>query len=365
MYYRLFAIEISGSKNYLEGNRIIGNATDSASINDGGTGTIYVNQQTNSASDTAEVTDFTTRGSANSTTAFAVQNAAGTRVINVDTTNGELEIGSYNGGTNSVGGALVVANTTNANTVSIKSGVTSASYDLVLPTSAGAVDECLMNDGTTPGVLVWGTCGGGSSLFTDGGTFTYLTDGAEDLAVGGTTQAAAKLFVDVSASNLYVGQVDTTNGTITFNVASGSETEPTISSNATGDLAITAPSGTVVVGSGTGDVQITPDATSAVTIGNSAGTGNIDIGTGTGAQALNFGTGGTGAKTVTVGSTASTGTTTLQAGSGGIVLAGFNCTSFTNGGAITADASGVLSCSNDDGGAGSGDNITVNGSAAN
>jgi len=50
------------------------------------------------------------------------------------------------------------------------------------------------------------------------------------------------------------------------------------------------------------------------------GTGTINMGTGTDIQSLNFGTGGTGAKTVAVGSTASTGATTINSGTGNINL---------------------------------------------
>ncbi|MEK7600331.1 MAG: carbohydrate binding domain-containing protein [Patescibacteria group bacterium] len=60
--------------------------------------------------------------------------------------------------------------------------------------------------------------------------------------------------------------------------------------------------------------------------GTGAQTGNIDIGTGTGAQSLNFGTGGTGAKTVTIGSTASTGQTMLQSGTNGTLVKGATST---------------------------------------
>lgn len=53
----------------------------------------------------------------NSTAAVNIQNADGVNVMNVDTTNGELELGNYNGGVNAVGGKIVFATTTNANTV--------------------------------------------------------------------------------------------------------------------------------------------------------------------------------------------------------------------------------------------------------
>lgn len=48
--------------------------------------------------------------------------------------------------------------------------------------------------------------------------------------------------------------------------------------------------------------------------------------------------------------------------SGSLRVPALDCTGNTNGGALTADANGVISCSDDDSGAG-GDNVTVNGAA--
>jgi fibronectin-binding autotransporter adhesin len=50
-------------------------------------------------------------------------------------------------------------------------------------------------------------------------------------------------------------------------------------------------------------------------------------------------------------STTGTGHNLILNSAGQIVLSGFNCTTFDNGGALTTDASGNLECSNDDGGA--------------
>ncbi len=55
-------------------------------------------------------------------------------------------------------------------------------------------------------------CGFGSE-FTDGGTITYLTDTAEDFAIGGSSLSAA-LSIDVSENLLQVGTGSTANGRI-------------------------------------------------------------------------------------------------------------------------------------------------------
>lgn len=93
-----YAINISNStsdKNYLSGNRFIGSAANAASINDAGTSTIYQGQQTNAATSTnSDVSDFRFRGSANSNSAFQIQNATGVAQLTADTTNSRIQVGS-------------------------------------------------------------------------------------------------------------------------------------------------------------------------------------------------------------------------------------------------------------------------------
>jgi hypothetical protein len=99
-----------------------------------------------------------------SATALQVQAAGGNALLTADTSAGQVLFGKASALT----GKLVIANSTNANTVTITSGATSASYTITLPTSVGGANQCLMNS-ATPGVLTWGTCGGGSG---SGGTQT-------------------------------------------------------------------------------------------------------------------------------------------------------------------------------------------------
>lgn len=60
-------------------------------------------------------------------------------------------------------GSVILKNATNANTVTIVSGVTSASYSLTLPTAQGGASTFLQNDGA--GALSWAA--GGSGTVTD------------------------------------------------------------------------------------------------------------------------------------------------------------------------------------------------------
>jgi hypothetical protein len=83
-------------------------------------------------------------------------------------------------------------------------------------------------DGTAEEVLNGGTA---SSLWTDGGTFTYLTDTSEDLVLGASATSGAPFFFDVSAGRLGLG-TDTPQAAI--DIAGASSTI----SNSTGDITI-------------------------------------------------------------------------------------------------------------------------------
>lgn len=94
-----------------------------------------------------------------STTAFQVQNTTGINVFSVNTSAGQILLG----GASALNGQISFANTTNANTVSLVSGATSATYSLTLPTTAPATSQCLQSGSTTASQLVFGSCGGAAS----------------------------------------------------------------------------------------------------------------------------------------------------------------------------------------------------------
>jgi hypothetical protein len=102
-----FAINIFNStsdNNYLADNSYSG--TGATTINNAGTGTIFGGQRNSSGS------DFTFRGSANSTTAFSVQNTSGTSVLNVNTTTAGIGVTGTLGVT---GASTLAAITTSGN----------------------------------------------------------------------------------------------------------------------------------------------------------------------------------------------------------------------------------------------------------
>ncbi|MGH7142282.1 MAG: hypothetical protein ACREF5_02315 [Candidatus Saccharimonadales bacterium] len=94
----------------------------------------------------------------NSTTAFQVQNAAGNQTFGVNTSASQVLFGQAS----TVNASLVAYNSTNSNTVTIQSGVTSGSYSLTLPTGVATTGQCLeagtVSGSTVP--LTWGSCGG-------------------------------------------------------------------------------------------------------------------------------------------------------------------------------------------------------------
>jgi hypothetical protein len=75
--------------------------------------------------------------------------------------------------------------------------------------------------------------GGGATLWTDGGTFTYLTSITDDLVLGASTAASSKFFFDVSEGRLGIG-TDSPQAAIDIAGASSSI------SNTSGDITIDA-----------------------------------------------------------------------------------------------------------------------------
>jgi parallel beta-helix repeat protein len=128
---------------YLSGNNFSG--TGAASINDAGTATTFASQINPSGALVQQASG-----------GFLVQNSSGNNVFGVDTSAGQALLGT----SSSVNGKLVVRNATNSNTVTIQTGVTSASYTLTLPTALGSSGQCL-SDTTGTGVLGWANCSGG------------------------------------------------------------------------------------------------------------------------------------------------------------------------------------------------------------
>jgi fibronectin-binding autotransporter adhesin len=94
-----------------------------------------------------------------SSAAFQVQNAGGNSIFGVDTSAGQALLGKAS----TINGALALYNATNANSITIQTGVTSASYTITLAAAAGTAGQCLTVASVVAGnqTLGYGSCGGG------------------------------------------------------------------------------------------------------------------------------------------------------------------------------------------------------------
>lgn len=128
-----------------------------------------------------------------STTAFQVQNAAGSQILGVDTVAGQVLFGKAG----TVGGKLVLYSGTAANTqtVVITTGNTATSYTLTLPTAVGSTGQCLQATNNT-GTLGWTSCvvAGTTTVtlvpeYVGGVLSAYAADGTTSGANNGSMQA--------------------------------------------------------------------------------------------------------------------------------------------------------------------------------
>lgn len=183
-----YAIEIGGGagNTYLANNTFSG--VGSASILDLSLSTVYDGQMTSAAD------GFVFRGSSDSSAAFQIQNSSGDTLLNVDTSSGNIRLSAAFqvqtaagvnvlaadnatgvvtlGEASSLNGQLSLANATNANTATLASGVTTASYTTVLPTGIGVAGQCL-NVASVSGstqTLGYGACGTSTGVTLQAGT---------------------------------------------------------------------------------------------------------------------------------------------------------------------------------------------------
>ncbi|MGB3947853.1 MAG: hypothetical protein WBM13_07705, partial [Bacteroidia bacterium] len=195
-------------------------------------------------------------------------------------TAGELRTGVASGNT----GSLLFYNSGNANSVKIQSGATSATHTLTLPTTQGAANTVLMNNGS--GTLTWQNAGGigawsliGNAGTTAGTNFIGTTD-AVDWVV--KTNSNERIRV-LSGGNVGIGTttpgkildvVGPDNADAQFRLYKGANIVSTLG---TGTGAVGAESGVLQLynNSGATGVQIFSEGDSWIT------GGNLGIGTAT------------------------------------------------------------------------------------
>ncbi|OGI15021.1 MAG: hypothetical protein A2878_02610 [Candidatus Moranbacteria bacterium RIFCSPHIGHO2_01_FULL_54_31] len=168
--------------------------------------------------------------------------------------------------------------------------------DLEVTNAPTGLNGYILSFDEASGGFTWiaNTGGTGSSKFTDGGTFTYLTSTTDDFLLGGATTAAARFFFDVTTGNQILfegtGADDTSetalvvtnptaDRTITFGDASGtvllsSTTLLTLAGTSGSNQTLTS-GDTLTIAAGTG-ITTTGGATDTVTIAATLGT-SVDV----------------------------------------------------------------------------------------
>jgi hypothetical protein len=179
--------------------RINGTASQARTITLSDTGgTIALLGPTAQQSGNLNISGTITSGAINSQTISTSANFTGTLNV-VGATTIQSSGGLTLGASSSANGQIVLRNSSNANTVTLQSGVTSTSYALTLPTATGAANQCLKISSSGAPQLVWDNCLGGSGASggdvlqngnSFGGTMTIGTNDVQNLAfeTGGTTR---------------------------------------------------------------------------------------------------------------------------------------------------------------------------------
>jgi parallel beta-helix repeat protein len=192
--YVINILDNTSNNNYFSDNVFTSTAGTSAINDPAGSNTVYSNQSR------AEAGAKLTNRTANDTEAFAVQNASGSNIFAVDTTNSQVAIGDAT----TVG--KVSLSDGSSNTLTLGVGALAGDYTLTIPTITANDTVCLQT---------LANCGSGVSGVTTVGTLDGGTANADGAMISGTI-----LYLQ-SASTTYAGLVNTATQTFagakTFN----------------------------------------------------------------------------------------------------------------------------------------------------
>lgn len=194
----------------------------------------------------------------NAAAALQVQDAGGSPVLSIDTNQKNVILGS----STEYDGTLVFNNADNTNTATIKSGITSTSYTLTLPTTGPSTSQCLQSDSATASQLVFAACAGGG--------------GGDNISVNGAAAADANI-IDTAATGSVTG------ATWTLSTAPSPDTIALSISNASATVAGAVTTGTqTFAGNKTfnGTVLVNPaNSATAFQIQNSSATTLLKVDT--------------------------------------------------------------------------------------
>lgn len=195
-------------------------------------------------------------------------------------------------------------------------------------------DDYILSYDSGTGGFTWVVDSTGSSVFTNTGTLVHLTTTTDNVTIGSTTELS-KFAVDGDTDEIQLLVQGNSTQTSNLAVLEQSDGTDVLTVGNTGTTALT--------NSGSGDITF-----------NLTSTGDFVI-QDAGSPFATFTDGGifTLDNLSFDGNTlSSTSGNIVLTPSGSLVFTGLDCTGNSNGGALTADASGVITCSNDDGGAG-------------
>jgi len=307
-------VTVNGNLNLITGNQFQVNGTQISSANLSND----ANLAKLSSSQTFTGNTVAFQNGVNSTNAFNVQNAAGNKVVTVDSSGAQVVLGT----SSALDGKLVFNNVSNGNTVTIIPGAPTANRTLTLPDAsgvictdsgncagAGATLQTAYNfsvGGTTPKIKVNSSLGGvdiqdadtpiganllnirasngaglGSVLFGVGNTGQVTLQNSSNsttafrlLTAGGTTV----LVGDTTNGQLLLGQSSTLSGTVVYKNSTNAHTITLTTSAPTADRTVTLPDadGTICVSTGncsgagsSNTLQAAYDAGNTITTSNS------------------------------------------------------------------------------------------------
>ncbi|HKX24595.1 MAG TPA: hypothetical protein VJM46_05125, partial [Candidatus Saccharimonadales bacterium] len=296
---------------------------------------------------------------------FTVLNAGSNRVVNVDTAEGELELGAAA----ALNGAILFRNSTNAFTTLLRAPSSTAHRSISLPDADGTV--CLQSSTSCGFALTSGSANyiqnqtasaqttsnfwisGNGRADTAFLAPSYDTGTAVALAVGGTTASSVNLGRSGINTNVVGNLIQSTgtfsltgNNTSSISTSTNSLTITSAStatwSTTSGSLTLQSTNGSnnIVINGGSNTMTFNTGSSGTITLG-SANTSTVNLGAQTNnTRTVNVGySASTQAQTVNIGATASTSTTNIYGGTGGINMASTGGTAIKQSGLVPGTVS--------------------------
>jgi hypothetical protein len=336
--------------------------------NNGGTSTLFLQNGGGGLNVGANSSVFQVASNGDSLT---VLNSSGNRIVNVDTAEGELELGTGS----TINGTVLFRNSTNGFVAILRAPSSTANRTIALPDETGTI--CLQNSTSCGFALSGGSASyiqnqsaaaqTTSSFWTSGAgrsDTSFLapavdTGTAVALAIGGTTAASVNIGRAAITTNVVGAFAQSTgtfsltgNNTSTISTTTNALTLTSAStatwSTTSGSLTLqsTNSSNNIVINGSSNTMTLNTGSTGTLTLG-SANTSTTHLGAPTNnARTVNVGvgTGGSQTQTVNVGSLGGASATAIQAGTGNLALSSngsITAKSVTNG----ANAVQVLNAS--------------------